>query len=212
MPRMPTDRRSFLTTMAGGTAAVALNPARLVAHAPTANEQWLAGFDAGHRVVMDIPRWNDGYALPYARAWIDTMRANYGRDVTPMLVVRHFATPMVLGHALWDKYPLGELFNVTDPVTRAPARRNIYLGSSAGDIPWPNAALDRLQEDGAIIVVCALALRVMSARPAARLGISADEAAAEWAGGVARGVRIAPSGMLAVSRAQEVGAAYSFAG
>jgi hypothetical protein len=207
-----THRRAFLTALAGSTAALAVGPTSAHAIPAGPDDAWLNGFEGKHRVVFDVPRWNDGYVLPYARAWIDTMRASYGHRAVPMLVFRHLATPMVLGHALWEKYPLGELFGVIDPVTKAPARRNLYLGSAAGDMPWPLAAIDRLQHDGAIIVVCALALRVMSSRPAARLGIDPATAAAEWRQGLAPQIRVAPSGVLALSRAQEVGAAYSFAG
>lgn len=216
-----TDRRRFFSHLAGSTATLTLGAsvARTFTASPRSSagqaDAWLAGFTGTHKAVFDVPRWNEGFVLPYARGWVDTVRATFQPapgDASAMIVLRHFGTPMVLNDAMWEKYPLGELFNVTDPATGEPARRNIYFRSRRGDIPWPTASLDQLQADGVLIVVCALALRVTSARPAQRIGIAPADAHAEWAANLIPGARIAPSGTLATMRAQQLGAAYSFAG
>lgn len=214
-----TDRRRFVSSLAGSAAALSLGASVARAHpvpaAPAPADAWLDGFTGMHKTVFDVPRWNDGLVLPYARGWVDSVRATFQPapgDHAGMIVLRNGGTPVVLNDAMWAKYPLGELSRIVDPVTGEPARRNIYYRSQKGDIPWPTASLDQLQADGVLVVVCALALRVMSARAASRLGVPAVDAHAEWGANLIPGARVAPSGTLATMRAQQLGAAYSFAG
>ena len=61
-----------------------------------------------------------------------------------------------------------------------------------------------------VIVACNLALTVLSSLTANNAGVTAEQAKQEWTAGVIPGVALAPSGVYAVSRAQENGCQYCY--
>ena len=71
---------------------------------------------------------------------------------------------------------------------------------------------DRLLASGAVIGACNIALQVQSKMLAGNAGVSADEAAKEWAANVVPGITIIPSGTWGVNRAQEGGCTYCAGG
>ncbi len=66
-------------------------------------------------------------------------------------------------------------------------------------------ALDRLNASGTIFGACDVALLVQSKKLASAAGLSADDAAKEWATNVVPGITIIPSGTWGVNRAQGAG-------
>jgi hypothetical protein len=64
-------------------------------------------------------------------------------------------------------------------------------------------ALDRLLARGVVFGACNVALQVQSKILAGSAGVSAEEAAKEWAANVVVGVTVIPSGTWGVNRAQE---------
>jgi hypothetical protein len=73
-------------------------------------------------------------------------------------------------------------------------------------------AIDQLLERGTIFGACDVALRVQSKKLASNAGVSADDAAMEWAANVVPGITIVPSGTWGVNRAQEAGCTYCAGG
>ena len=69
-----------------------------------------------------------------------------------------------------------------------------------------------IAERGAIIVACNLALTVISGLAGQKIGVSAEQAKAEWTAGLLPGVALANSGVYAVNRAQERGCSYCYGG
>src|ERR1700687_938352 len=106
---------------------------------------------------------------------------------------------------MWEKYKIGQSFNIIDPETKAPAVKNPFLHPKPGVLLVDDMAIDRLLASGTVFGACNVALMVMSRRLASNAGVSAEEAAKEWAANVVPGITIIPSGTWGVNRAQEGG-------
>lgn len=213
----PAARRSFIGTVAAGTLALASMPLTSIGADVVAieDEPWFKALKGKHKQVFDAPVLNDGFPLMFALTYLNTMTAQYKlapTDISAMVVARHFGVGLALNDAVWKKYGLGKLWNVTDPATKAPATRNIFYRSKAGDMMNIAASADKLVAKGVVIGVCGLALTVISGMTAASAGVTAEVALKEWTAGVIPGAHILPSGVLGVARAQEAGCGYCFAG
>ncbi len=221
-----THRRSFLSRLIGGGAALALGgvglrPARAAAaelpHPASTDwdEHWLERINGKHRQVFDAITVGDGIVLGYAVTFLNTNKEAYkltDKDLTAVIVARHMAIPMVFKDAIWEKYKLGEMFKVTDPRTNAPAVRNIFINRHADEMMLPGMAVDLLQQRGAIFTCCNVALTFISGMAAGKAGVPKEAAKQEWIDGLLDGVTLVPSGVLAVNRAQEKGCTYCYAG
>lgn len=212
----PTARRAFIGSIAAGTLALAAMPlSPAAASVAVDDDPWLKGLKGKHKQVFDGPVLNSGFPLMFALTYLTTMTEHYKLapgDISAMVVARHFGVGLALNDAVWKKYGLGKLWNVTDPATKAPATRNIFYKSKAGDMMNIDASADKLLAKGVVIGVCGLAIKVISEMTAAGAGVKPDVALAEWKAGVIPGAFILPSGVLGVAKAQEAGCTYCFAG
>ena len=213
-------RRSFLERLAVGALALAAVPSTVRASgAPdssAAGEPWLSGLaTTKHKQVFDATSHNSGFPMIFAGNYVNTMMQAYAlkpKDVRALIVLRHFAAPLAVSDAIWAKFQLGAMIGVNDPATKAPATRNIFVNSRAGDMMNPAQSLDKVIAAGATVVVCNMALTVLSQMASQAAGMKPDEALAEWKAALVAGVAVVPSGVLAVGRAQEAGCGYCFAG
>jgi hypothetical protein len=83
--------------------------------------------------------------------------------------------------------------------------KNPFLRPKPGVLLSDDFAIDRLLERGVVFGACNMALQVQSKMLAGNAGVTAEEAAKEWAANVIPGVTIIPSGTWGVNRAQELG-------
>ena len=113
---------------------------------------------------------------------------------------------------MWEKYKIGESLKIIDPETKAPATKNPFLRPKPGVLWVDDIALDRLLARGVVFGACNVALLVASKMLAGNAGVSAEEAAKEWAANVIPGITIIPSGTWGVNRAQEMGCTYCAGG
>ncbi len=211
-------RRTFIGKVAAGTIALATAPiASASAHVITTahDEAWIKALKGKHKQVFDAPSSNAGFPFMFAATYLQTMTDHYKLvpgDITAMVVVRHFAIGMALTDSVWKKYGLGAMLNVTDPVTKAPALRNIFFHSQVGDMMNIEASADKLLAKGVVIGACGMAIKVLSGMAAAGAHVTPEVALADWTAGVIPGVYVLPSGVLGVAKAQEAGCTYCFAG
>ena len=215
-----TDRRGFMGRLAAtaaflglGGATPALARSRSGASDNPEFEAWLNGITGKHRQVFDAVSPNDDFAAAFTRVWLATTKETYGledRDLSGVIVYRHSAAPLVFGDAA--KYKFGETFKFTDPLTKAPAVRNIYAHVKPGELMFDDMALEKLLERGAKMGVCNVALTHLSGRSADAMKMDKAEVRKEWIAGLLPGVVVVPSGVLAVHRAQEHGCSYCYAG
>src|SRR5262249_23194276 len=101
---------------------------------------------------------------------------------------------------------------VNDPETKAPAKKNPYFQVKPGVLNNDEIAIDRLLARGVIFGACAVALRGQARRLSGNAGVTADEAAKEFAANIIPGITVIPSGVWGVNRAQEAGCTYCAGG
>jgi hypothetical protein len=205
-------RRGFFCRLGGavalGLAAFAPKPLYAQTKAEDVDgANWPGTLPGRHRQVVDAFAINDGF--PIAFAWTFLVP---NKSATAVVVLRHGAFPIALGHAMWEKYKIGESFKITDPETKAPAVKNPFLHPKAGVLIVDDWAVDRLLASGVVFGACNMALQVQSKMLAGNAGVSAEEAAKEWAANVVAGITIIPSGTWGVNRAQEAGCTYCAGG
>jgi hypothetical protein len=210
-----TPRRSFFGRLAGamalGLAGFLPTPSRAQSAAPGPDgPNWPGVLKGRHRQVVDAIEVNSGFPLAFAYTFLAPNAAPGA--ATAVIVLRHGAFPIALNSAMWEKYKIGQSFNIIDPETKAPAVKNPFLHPKPGVLLVDDMALDRLLANGTVFGACNVALLVQSKRLASNAGTSADDAAKEWAANVVPGITIIPSGTWGVNRAQEGGCTYCAGG
>jgi hypothetical protein len=198
-----TPRRSFFGRLAG---VMALGLAGFVPTPSRAQSTAAPG---------DGPDWpgievNSGFPLAFAYTFLAPNAAPGA--ATAVVILRHGAFPIALNNAMWEKYKIGQSFNIVDPETKAPAVKNPFLHPKPGVLVVDEMAVDRLLATGTVFGACNVALQVQSKRLAGNAGVSAEEAAKEWAANVVPGITVIPSGTWGVNRAQEAGCTYCAGG
>ena len=168
---------------------------------------WPGRLKVGHRQVVDAYELNSGFPLAFAYTFLVPNEA-----AAAVVVLRHGAFPIALNHAMWAKYKIGDAFKITDPETKAPAVKNPFFQPKPGVLPVDDMAVDRLLGRGVVFGACNIALQVQSKMLAGNAGVSAEDAAKEWAANVIPGIAIIPSGTWGVTRAQEAGCTYCAGG
>lgn len=181
---------------------------------------WVDRITGAHRQVFDAPQINEGAALHQARVWLSGFAEVYhttDKDMSGVLVFRHKAVPMVLNDAMYGKYPIGKQLGLKDPASGKDARRNPFLKTSLGEddqysMIWPDGGLDTLITRGMTVLACDLALHASAGRLAKEVKRDAGDIYDELKVNLVPGVILMPSGIFAVTRAQEAGCRFLFAG
>ncbi len=215
-----TRRRGFLKGVAAAAAALVAGKwsdagaetlSRL--SKPDLGDAWVKKIHGRHRQVFDAVEPNNGLAAAYALNYIDSYKQAHSTsdsDITAVVSYRHLSMPLTLDDATWKKYKIGELINVTDPATKAPATRNIFRDNI---MMRPGLTYEALTSSHPVVITaCNMALTVLSGMAASKAGVTAEQAKADWVAGLLPGVNLVPSGVYAVNRAQEAGCSYCGAG
>lgn len=211
-------RRGFFRRVGAlviGAAGLATAPAQAQpGPASSGGPDWPGVLKGRHKQVVDAYDVNGGFPLAFALSFLtpNGPPSPESTAATAVIVLRHGALPIALGHNVWPKYKIGESLKIIDPETKAPAVKNPFLGPKPGVLMNDDMAVDRLLAVGTVFGACNLALHALSKRLAANAGVSADEAAAEWAANVIPGITVIPSGTWGVNRAQEAGCTYCTGG
>jgi intracellular sulfur oxidation DsrE/DsrF family protein len=211
-----TPRRGFLGRFAA--AAMGLSVASLVPEEAEAGvsraadpqlEAWFGKLSGKHRAVFDAPEPNSGFGAIWPKVYLMTTEATYpGEGGSAMLILRHGALPLAFQDNLWSKYKLGEQFSIKSG--DAPATKNPY--ATITGLPISGIGVAELLKSGVLVGACDVALTVYSSGAATKMGLDPAVVRKEWVAGLLPGVVLVPSGVMAVGRAQELGAQYIFAG
>ncbi|HUK20875.1 MAG TPA: twin-arginine translocation signal domain-containing protein [Gemmatimonadales bacterium] len=222
--RLVTHRRGFLGRIAAGAAALTVGgagvkPREALAELPLRSpadpqfSAWLAKMNGKHKMVFDVPAPNGGFAFAWARVFLNTANDQYGTtdaDNTAVVVLRHSGIPLGMQSPMWAKYKWGEFLKVNDGDT--PATRNLWVDAKPGELPLPGMAVNELLAKGVLIGICNVALTVYSGIVAKKMGLQADAVKQDWVANLVPGIQVVPSGVIAVSGAQEKGCGYCFGG
>lgn len=186
---------------------------RPASRAPLWDMSWVERISpAPYKVVIDSTKV-EGDSLFTAGDILDTFHDVYNTpdDQTRVVVVmRHFGAAMGLTDALWDKYAIGEERTVTDPATKAPAKRNIFLRAGPNDKEkWElNSKIEPLVARGVTFLVCSRAAMSLASSLAKKVNKPVEEVQADVKAGLVPGAFLMPNGVFAVIRAQNAGCAF----
>ena len=224
---LSTHRRGFLGRVATAAAAVGLGgliPGQVEAQEYTSTVNpagdanyaaWLNSIKGKYKQVYDAVEPNGGFSLIWAHVFLLTGAGAYGvpeSDLGVVVVHRHSAIPIAFKDAMWEKYKLGEFFKINDPATKAPAVRNVFSNLKPGDLPFPEAAVEKLVARGVRFGVCNMAITFYSMLMAQQMGGKAEDVKTDWIANVLPGYTVVPSGVVAVNGAQSRGCSYCYAG
>jgi hypothetical protein len=216
-PTHDQSRRRFLETL-GGASALLLADASMLHAAPTAlpapewNLSWADRVRrAKHRALFDAP--GKAVVLDLATRYLDNVQTVYGNvpegDVVAVLNIRTTATSLGLSDAMWQKYPIGEDTKTTDPSTNAPAKRNLdWRPTPPPGAIVGNPGIEKLQQRGAIVIVCDFALGHLSGRLAKAVGATTEAVHDELRANLVPGGFLVPSGIFGAAQAQNAGCAF----
>ena len=210
------NRRGFLSIL-GGVAALssATRAQRQTPAAPAATTAidiaWFDAFKGKHKQVFDLGSFDLSIDSPlrqpvtYLGAHREVSHLEPPDDINVLVAISHKAFPMNASDALWEKYTLGKVWNITDPSTGKPSTRNIFLGAATGG---GGATVRALQARGVVFWQCNIALGGASADIARATGGKAQDIRADLAAGLNPGVRLVPAHTWAIGYVQEHGFTY----
>ena len=195
-----------------GLAGLSFAASRAEAATPLAGDDpdWPGKLKGRHRQVVDAYTVNDGRPLAFASTFLLTDAAP--SSATSVVILRAQALPVALDSAIWEKYKIGESLKIIDPEIKATAVKNPFLNPKPGVLLTDDMAIDRLLGKGVVFGACNIALHGLSKQLASNAGVSADDAAKEWAANLVSGITLLPSGVWGVNRAQEAGCTYCAGG
>jgi intracellular sulfur oxidation DsrE/DsrF family protein len=215
------DRREFLEQLGVASAAI-LGTGALPVNAAVSpplratGEPWdMSWLDrlkqATYRAVIDANVLEEGYATDLANGLLGDYHDVHGTSddqVRIVIVARRAGTPLVLGDAVWEKFPVGEDTKMNDR-DGTPYRRNPFYRPRPGASPESAATkLESLQRRGVILLVCNIALHNWARGLAERTQRDAAEVKKEVFANLVPGTTVMPSGVFALMRAQNAGCAY----
>lgn len=217
-PKTPSPRRRFISTVVGGTAALAaaggvtrelLAQGGGLATYPPPQGGWDVSWvdrieKAPHKVVFDSAEIGDGIVLTNAQVYMAGWKDVYDTpdtDLGVVIVIRHHAIQMVLNDSIWERWNIGENVGVRD--RGQPAKRNVFAASAGRG---GGGTITGLMERGAAVLCCNLALMRAAGQFASAVSVPVDEARKLFIDSLIPGVIRLPNGIFAVTRAQEAGA------
>lgn len=211
------ERRGFLARAAAGLVALGALPGVASAGGTAGGAaavqggwdmSWLDGLTGKHKQVFDFSNMDIG--LLVVKNWLDAHQAVYGlsgKDLSAVVGIGGHAFPVNASDALYQKFPIGELWKVNDPDTGKPAMRNIFMdGGKAA--PFIGAGVRPLQGRGVIFWECNNALHGVAAQIGGAVKRPEPEVYAEVKAGLNPGVIVVPAHTMLIGLCQERGCSY----
>jgi hypothetical protein len=173
---------------------------------------WAERLRGKSRAVFDSPRVSDGGALFRAILWRDQHATVFGTDkaeLTPVVVFRHEAIPLIMDDAHWDRFEVGKPLKMKDPATKKWYRKNPF-SAAAADAPesMKQYTIPAFIADGGIVLACNLAFAQVVGQYKDKDKLADAEAEQAAKARVLPGVILQPSGFFAVLKAQDEGCKY----
>ena len=210
---MRQNRRSFMSVLTSLVGIAALESTGTAADAQTSaaakwDLAWIDDLKGKHMQVFDMADTDPTSVPPplrlprnYMDAFRDVMKSEFPEVRTLVGITGGKAFTINASDRLWEKYGLGERFTITDPATKAPAVRNIFIDE-------PSLGVKALQARGTIFWQCAIALGSVAGQLANAKKLPVDEVRADLIAGLNAGVRLVPSHVMAMGLVQERGVTY----
>lgn len=208
-----TSRRKFITTAAALT-GVSIVPGIVKAtygtegtlESATWDLSWLDNLKGKHKQVFDLGELE----LRVINNWLDAYQDAFqvpSTELNAIVGIAGKAFPINASDELYNKYPIGEHWKLTDPETQKPAMRNMFL--DGGKTPAEQKKTVRaLQARGAIFWQCNKALQRISKDLGEKVKRPEAEVYEELKAGLNPGVILIPAHAVLIGLAQEHGCTY----
>ncbi|MEO5798510.1 MAG: hypothetical protein ABIZ70_13710 [Gemmatimonadales bacterium] len=222
---MSTPRRDFLGWL-GASALLGATASPLAASTPPAESDpralaidydmtWTDKLTGKYRAVFDSPMLSEGAALFRAVVWQDHYKAVYGTDpkeMTPVVVFRHEAIPLVMSDAYWERFEVGEKAKLRDAKGKKWTKVNPIRAAAPGAPPAAGKyTLETFLANGGIVLACNMAFSDVVGNYMKADKLKRDEARKKALEQLIPGVILQPSGVFAALRAQQGGCGYILA-
>jgi len=226
--RFPSARRSFLSRLGGGFAALGAalgaHPSTAFAQAPAsgaawrparhAEDDWFDKIPGKHRTFLDaVSAHGVGEALHFASNIVVTSKSGYGLqsdEVAIVVCLRHGATAFAFNDAIWAKYSeaLSAQTKFTDPKSNAAPTKNLYNSPEFRR----DETFDALVKLGVHFAVCDKSTQGLAGSLARKTEGKSDAVYKELLANAIGSSHMVASGIVAVGHAQEHGYAYAYVG
>jgi intracellular sulfur oxidation DsrE/DsrF family protein len=160
--------------------------------------------------------------LIQARNWLNAFQFSYNlkpADLHTIVATYASANLITYADAVWEKYKLGEKYNLIDPETNAPLVRNPFWASrndptNTADPTDPKSfyldpGIEALQKRGTVFITCHQAIHAHAAAAVADkrapAGMDAAAVVADIQANLVPGGTVVPAGVADVSRIQQAG-------
>lgn len=220
---MPTPRRDFLAALSGAAILGSLpsylsaDPAGQVGDAlPSGGHadwdmSWMKRLTGKHKIVFDAPELEGGLPIVRANAVGMQYADVFGvplAQVSRVLVIRHAAIHFAMNDAYWARFKVGTEAGFKGADGMALAINPVRVPHAGMPEPFRALMLQPFQASGGEVLACALALQHLVVPKYAAAGMSAEAALAAAKADALPGIIWQPSGVFAVSVAQEAGCSF----
>jgi hypothetical protein len=173
---------------------------------------WAGRLRGKARAVFDSPRVSEGGALYRAIMWRDQYVAVFGgskADLTPVVVFRHEAIPLIMDDAHWEHIGVGKDLGFKDPKTKKWSKKNPFSAAPADASEGAKKfTIPSFIAEGGVVLACQLAFAGIVSQYKEKDKLSQDEADKKARSHILPGVILQPSGFFAVLKAQDEGCKY----
>jgi intracellular sulfur oxidation DsrE/DsrF family protein len=220
----PTPRRGFLGTLINGAAAlgIAAIVSPFKSHAEIIKESkkddpseaLFKNLEGKHKIAFDTVAYRNGAVLSWASAFLKTNNetGTADADLNVLIILRSMAIGMSLNDAMWEKYKLGELYKIEDPLTKAPVIKNPFANVMSDEYISQDTSVNVLQNRGVLFCACKIALEGNAEHVADKQGVKKEEVHKDFLANILPEIHLVPSGVWAIGRAHERNCAYCYAG
>ena len=192
--------------------AAALAPGLLQSQSTAGQEwdfSWLDKLTGKHRQLFDLGNLEIG--LIVVRNWYDAWERIFRLkhpDVNAVVGIAGSTFPINASDELYREFPIGERWQIKDPVTGEWAVRNIFMEGGEGPPMLREAKVRLLQARGAVFWQCNNALHGVAHQLASVTQRTQPEIYAALRKGLNPGVIVVPAHTMLVGLCQERGCTY----
>jgi len=180
--------------------------------ADKADLTWVVKLRGKSRAVFDSPRVSEGGALFRAVLWRRQVRDSLDtplEDVTPVVVFRHEAIPLIMDDEFWDHLGIGKDLKWKDEKSGKWLKANPLASAPASaSANVKEYTIPAFIKSGGIVLACGLAFGQVVYQYQQKDKLSHDDAQKRAKEHLLPGVIIQPSGFFAVLKAQDEGCKY----
>ena len=217
---MSNNRRQFLG-WAGATAAALASPSILSAtersrgasmsSAADWDMSWVKGLKGERKAVFDAPAPSEGDPILRSVVWGKQVNEVFGTPLertSRVLVLRHHGIELAMNDAYWARFPVGSDYGFTNADGTSLPLNPVRAPRDEVPMPYRMMTLEAFQQSGGVVLACQLALQAYVAPRFASTGMSEETAMKAAQDAMLPGIVPQPSGIFAVSVAQDAGCSY----